>query len=84
MDHRTCGIVIALASLAVGGLLPAAVTAQMAGTYFMAAGLGAVVLLNAFIAFIHINEAGDSERARNTKPDAKTTALRAVSSTTAS
>jgi hypothetical protein len=86
MDHRTRGFVIALASLAVGGLLPAAVSAQMAGTYLMAAGMGAVVLLNAVIAFIHINEAADSDRAPATKTDGKTTpphALRTVSSTPA-
>lgn len=62
MNHRTRGIVIALACTAAGGLLPAAVAAQMAGTHLMAAGLGAVVLLNAAIAFIHINEATDSDR----------------------
>ena len=65
MDQRTRSIVIALACSAVGGLLPAAVSAQMSGTYFMAAGLGAVVLLNAAIAFIHINEAAHSDRVRH-------------------
>jgi hypothetical protein len=86
MDHRTRGFVIALASLAVGGLLPAAVSAQMAGTYLMAAGMGAVVLLNAAIAFIHINEAADPDRTPATKTDGKATAphaLRTVSSTPA-
>jgi len=87
MDQRTRGIVIALACSAAGGLLPAAVSAQMAGTYLMAAGLGAIVLLNAAIAFIHINEATDSERARDTKTDGKPTApysLRTVTPTQAS
>jgi hypothetical protein len=85
MDHRTRSIVIALASSAVGGLLPAAVSAQMIGTYVMAAGLGAVVLLNAAVAFIHINEAARSDRARDdeTKTAGKSAtpyALRTVTS----
>jgi hypothetical protein len=85
MDQRTRSIVIALACSAVGGLLPAAVSAQMSSTYFMAAGLGVVALLNAAIAFIHINEAAGSDRARD--DDTKTTgkpapyALRTVTST---
>ena len=81
MDHRTRGIVIALACAAAGGLLPAAVSAQMAGTYLMAAGLGAVVLLNAAIAFIHISGANESDRSRDTKTDGKTAqhGLRSVS-----
>jgi hypothetical protein len=83
MDHRTRGFVIALASAAAGGLLPAAVQAQMTSLYLMALGLGAVVVLNTIIAFIHIK--GDAERAHKSdvKTDAKTTApysLRAVNS----
>ena len=87
MDHRTRGFVIALACLAVGGLLPAAVSAQMAGEYIMALGLGTVVLLNGAIAFVHINEAGDAERVRTPKAmpaEIKTTALRTVTATPAS
>jgi hypothetical protein len=84
MDHRTRSIVIALACSAVGGLLPAAVSAQMSGTYFMAAGLGVVALLNAAIAFIHISEAAGSDRAHDdTKITGKPApyALRTVTST---
>src|SRR5688572_23541458 len=62
MNHRTRGIVIALASGAVGGLLPAAISAHLLGAPLMAAGLGAVVLMNAVIALIHINVPADSER----------------------
>lgn len=63
MDHRTRGIVIALTCSVAGGLLPAAVSEQMAGMYLMAAGLGVVVVLNAAVAFIHINGVDDSDRA---------------------
>lgn len=83
MEFRTRGIVIALASSAAGGLLPAAVLEQMSGNYLMAAGLGAVVLLNAAIAFIHIKEPARSGRAHDegSKTDGQKTApyaLRAV------
>jgi hypothetical protein len=54
MKAQTSGIVIALASTAVGGLLPAAIAASSAGTYDMAAGLGVVALMNAVIAIVHI------------------------------
>lgn len=64
MDHRTRGIVIALACSAAGGLLPAAVSAQMIDAHLTALGLGALVLLNATIAFIHINEPAGFDGAR--------------------
>jgi hypothetical protein len=54
MKAQTSGIVVALASIAVGGLLPAAIAALSAGTYDMAAGLGVVALMNAVIAIVHI------------------------------
>lgn len=63
MDHRTRGIVIALTSSVAGGLLPAAVSEQMASMYLMAVGLGAVVVLNAVVAFIHINGVAETDRA---------------------
>ncbi len=83
MDQRTRGFVIALACSAAGGLLPAAVSAYMAGTYLMAAGLGAVVLLNAAIAFIHIHGANEADRLQDTRTDGQAPqyGLRAVSST---
>ena len=65
MEFRTRGIVIGLASSAAGGLLPAAVSEQMSGNFLTAAGLGAVVLLNAAIAFIHIKEPAGSGRAHD-------------------
>ena len=65
MKGRTRGIVIALASGAAGAVLPAAVSVQMLDEHVMAAGLGAVGLMNAVIAFIHIASAGGSGRARN-------------------
>ena len=82
MNHRTRGIVIALASAAAGGLLPAAVQAEMAGTHFMAAGLAIVVMLNAVIAFIHIKEP-DAGRREEDKMLAgqRPQTIRAVSST---
>ena len=64
MHHRTRGIVIALASGAVGGLLPAAISAYMLSAPFTAAGLGAVVLMNLIIALIHITVPASTERAR--------------------
>ena len=83
MDHRTRGIVIALASCAVGGLLPAAVSAQMIGTHLAAVGLGGLVVINAVIAFIHIKEPADHGRMRedDTKMDGQKSgpySLRAV------
>ena len=85
MEFRTRGIVIALASSAAGGLLPAAVSEQMNGNYFTAAGLGAVVLLNAAIAFIHITEPAHFGRGHDedSKKDGQKSApytLRAVKS----
>ena len=74
MNHRTRGIVIALACTAAGGLLPAAVSEQMTGTFLMAAGLGAVVFLNAAIAFIHINEAAGVDRQREPRAGANAAA----------
>jgi hypothetical protein len=65
MKGQTRGIVIALASAAAGGLLPAAVAEQMIGTYHIAAGLGAVALMNAAIAMVHIGMPVDTDRARN-------------------
>jgi hypothetical protein len=67
MHHRTRGIVIALASAAVGGLLPAAISAYLIGMPLTAAGLGAVVLMNAVIAFIHISVPARSERAHESE-----------------
>ena len=64
MIGRTTGIVIALASAAAGGLLPAAISAQMLGTYDMAAGLGVVALMNAVIAIAHIGVPLGLNRAR--------------------
>jgi hypothetical protein len=83
MDQRTRGFVIALACSAAGGLLPAAVSAYMAETHLMAAGLGTVVLLNAAIAFVHILGANETSRSRDTKTDGQAApyGLRAVSST---
>lgn len=65
MHGRTRGIVIALASSAVGGLLPAAVSTQMLGVHVMAAGLGVVALMNAVIAIIHIAAPVGPDRVRN-------------------
>lgn len=62
MKAQTSGIVVALASTAVGGLLPAAIAAQSAGTYEMAAGLGVVALMNAVIAVVHIGMPGATDR----------------------
>jgi hypothetical protein len=70
MDHRTRGFVIALASAAAAGLLPAAVSAQMGGTLLMALGLGAVVVLNTIIAFIHIKQPVEAKSAADAKPGA--------------
>jgi hypothetical protein len=83
MNQRTRGIVIALASAAAGGLLPAAVQASMAGTQFMAMGLAIVVVLNAVIAFIHIKEpeAGRSDDDRTVADRPKAQTIRAVGPT---
>ena len=74
MKSRTRGIVVALASAAAGGLLPAAVSMQMLGEHVMAAGLAAVALMNAVIAVIHIAAPVQPDRARNAdyKADAPT------------
>jgi hypothetical protein len=63
MKAQTSGIVIALASTAVGGLFPAAIAALSAGTYDMAAGLGIVALMNAIVAIVHIGVPSMSDRA---------------------
>jgi hypothetical protein len=83
MNHRTRGIVIALASAAAGGLLPAAVQAEMASTHFMAMGLAIVVVLNAVIAVIHIKdpETGRSDEDKAVADRPKPQTIRAVSST---
>jgi hypothetical protein len=70
MKVQTKGIVIALASAAAGGLLPAAVAEQMIGTYHMAAGLGAVALMNAAIAMVHIGAPAGSDRAHKNAHEA--------------
>ena len=74
MKSRTRGTVVALASAAAGGLLPAAVSMQMLGEHVMAAGLAAVALMNAVIAVIHIAVPAQPDRARNAdyKADALT------------
>jgi hypothetical protein len=46
----------------------------MTGTFLMAAGLGAVVFLNAAIAFIHINDVTDAERPHETRASANAAA----------
>ena len=65
MNGRTNGTVIALASVAAGGLLPEAVSTQLLGEHVMAAGLGVVALMNAVIAVIHIAAPVRLDRARN-------------------
>ena len=74
MKSRTRGTVVALASAAAGGLLPAAVSMQMLGEHVMAAGLAAIALMNAVIAVIHIAAPIWPDRTRNAdyKPDAPT------------
>ena len=65
MKSRTRGIVVALASAATGGLLPAAVSTQMLGEHVMAAGMAAVALMNLVIAVIHIAAPVQPDRARD-------------------
>ena len=78
MNHRTRGMVFALARAAAGGLLPAAVQAEMASTHFMAAGLFVVVMLNAVIAFIHIKEQETAARSDDKAVAQRPQAIRAV------
>lgn len=86
MKLRTRGFVIALVSSAAGGLLPAAVSAQMTGSYLMALGLGAVVVLNTIVAFIHITDDADraAESAQAETKKSTPYSLRAVNSPEAS
>lgn len=58
MNSRTSGVIIAVSSAVAGSLIPSAVHAYLDKLYIIALGLGAIVLLNAGIALLHVLDRG--------------------------